>query len=142
MNRSAFLLGILVWGLISCSKSNQGSPSILVTDNIDTSKSAVKYRGAFASAPGERVNGMALILFRDGTYTVALENLDAGNGPDLHLYLSKQLQPATFIDLGKLKSTKGNQVYGLNTVPDFAQYKYALIFCQQYNVLFGSAELK
>lgn len=63
MNRSAFLLGILVWGLISCSKSNQGSPSILVTDNIDTSKSAVKYRGAFASAPGERVNGMALILF-------------------------------------------------------------------------------
>ncbi|MEO5996204.1 MAG: DM13 domain-containing protein [Chitinophagaceae bacterium] len=142
MNKFPFLLGILVWGLISCSKNNQGSPIIPVTDNIDTSKAAVKYRGAFTSAPGETVNGMALILIQNGTYTVALENLDAGNGPDLHLYLSKQLQPGTFIDLGKLKSTKGNQVYALSTVPDFTQYKYALIFCQQYNVLFGSAELK
>ena len=68
--------------------------------------------------------------------------MNIGVGPDLHVYLSKQTQPVDFIDLGKLKSTKGDQVYQLSKNVDFTNYKYALIFCQQYNVPFGSAELK
>jgi hypothetical protein len=47
-----------------------------------------------------------------------------------------------FIDLGRLQSTSGNQVYTIQGNPDFTQYKYALIHCQRYNHLFGSAELR
>jgi hypothetical protein len=64
------------------------------------------------------------------------------NGPDLHVYLSKEVLPVNYIDLGRLQSTSGNQVYELTGNPDFSQYKYALVHCQRYNHLFGSAELR
>ena len=64
------------------------------------------------------------------------------NGPDLHVYLSKEAFPVNFIDLGRIKSTSGNQLYTISGMPDFVQYKYALIHCQRYNHLFGSALLK
>ncbi len=141
MNKLVYLLGIVGIGMLSCSKQN-GSTTVPATDNIDTSKATIKYRGDFVSAPGETVNGTALVLLEAGTYSLALESFSVNNGPDLHLYLSKELLPVNLIDLGKLKSTKGNQVYALSKMPDFGQYKYALVFCQQYNVLFGSATLK
>jgi Electron transfer DM13 len=141
MNKLLFLFVIIASGLVSCSKQNQ-TTAVPATDIIDTSKALVKYSGNFISAPGESVSGRALVLVQNGAYSIAFENLNAGNGPDLHVYLSKETNPINFIHLGKLKSTRGNQVYALNASPDFSQYKYALIFCQQYNILFGSAELK
>jgi Electron transfer DM13 len=141
MNKLFCLLFIITWGMIACSKKNQ-TTEVPATDVIDTTKAAIKYSGTFVSAPGESVSGKALVLFQSGTYSIALEDLNVANGPDLHVYLSKEIKPVNFIHAGKLKSTKGNQVYALTTNPDFTQYKYVLIFCQQYNVLFGSAELK
>ena len=70
------------------------------------------------------------------------QNMDITNGPDLHVYVSKEKLPVNFIDLGKLKSIKGNQVYTIPGMPDFTAYKYALVHCQQYNHLFGSALLQ
>ena len=127
--------------VMACSKKSQLT-EVPATDNIDTTNAAAKYSGSFSSAPGESASGTALILLKNGVYSVALKNMNVGGGPDLHVYLSKQTQPADFIDLGKLKSTKGDQVYDVKNNVDFTSYKYALIFCQQYNVLFGSAELK
>jgi hypothetical protein len=69
-------------------------------------------------------------------------SFSSSNGPDLKVYLSKEIQPINFVNLGSLKSTNGSQLYNIPTGIDFAQYKYALIHCQQYNHLFGSAELK
>ena len=77
-----------------------------------------------------------------GKYQLELKDFSVTNGPDLHVYLSKEIMPVHFIDLGKLKSTMGNQLYEVPGMPDFTEYKYALIHCQQYNVLFGSSELK
>jgi Electron transfer DM13 len=141
MKKAFFVVAIIITGGMACSKQNQ-TTEIPANDPIDTSKAVIKYSGQFSSAPGESVSGKALILFQNGAYSIALENLDVSNGPDLHLYLSTDLHAEYFIDLGKLKSTRGNQVYTLTSGPDITQYKYALIFCQQYNVLFGSAELR
>lgn len=127
--------------LMACSKTSTVT-TLPATDIIDTTGGAAKYSGAFSSAPGENVSGTALILLKSGVYSMALKNMNIGAGPDLHVYLSKQKQPIDFIDLGKLKSTMGDQVYEVKNSVDFTSYKYALIFCQQYNVLFGSAELK
>jgi hypothetical protein len=88
------------------------------------------------------VSGTAKIYFQNNQFKLALENVLISNGPDLHVYLSKELLPATFIDLGKLQSVAGNQVYDIPGNPDFSQYKYALIHCKQYNHLFASAELR
>ena len=141
MNKLFFISTIVGTLVVSCTKQN-GTTQQPATDKIDTSKAAVKYNGSFLSAPGETVNGTTLVLLEGGIYSLALQAFSVNNGPDLHLYLSKELQPVNFIDLGKLKSTRGDQVYVLSKMPDFSQYRYVLIFCQQYNVLFGSAELK
>lgn len=47
--------------------------------------------------------------------------------------------PVTFISLGKLKSTSGNQLYGVPGTPDFMEYKYICIHCKEFNNLFGYA---
>jgi hypothetical protein len=64
------------------------------------------------------------------------------NGPQLHVYISKEVQPVNFIDLGPLQSTMGNQLYNIPGKPDFSVYKYALVHCKKFNHLFGSAKLQ
>ncbi len=147
MKKIVVLLLTVAVFVVSCSKADKTStaPATDVipgtTPATDTSKVTAKYSGVFVSAPGETVTGNALIFFENNVYSVALENINIGSGPDLHLYLAKEKQATNFIDLGKLKAFSGNQVYPLTISPDFAQYKYVLIYCQQFNVLFGSAEL-
>lgn len=93
------------------------------------------------NGPYGSVTGGAKVFKENDTFTLQLLNVNISNGPDLHVYISKEVLPVNFIDLGKLKSTMGNQVYDIPGNPDFTQYKYALIHCQQYNHLFGSAVL-
>lgn len=88
------------------------------------------------------VSGQARIYLKNGKYILALENFVTSNGPDLKVYLSKDKGPIEFIKLSDLKSTNGNQLYDIPAMPDFIEYKYALIHCERYNHLFGSALLQ
>jgi len=129
--------------LMSCTKQN-GSPTTSLNEKPDTTSTAtdVKYTGMFMNGPYGSVVGAVKIYHQNGKLSLALSDVTISNGPDLHVYLSKEVQPINFIDLGKLKSTAGNQLYDISGMPDFSIYKYALIHCQAYNHLFGSAELK
>lgn len=126
--------------LASCSKN--GSPTTPLDDTVDTTMTIGRYRGMFINGPYGSVSGTAAIYFQNNQYLLALEGVSISNGPDLHVYVSKEILPVNFIDLGRLQSTMGNQVYTITGNPDFTQYKYALIHCQRYNHLFGSAELR
>ncbi len=142
MKRILFVL--LITTAAACTKNN-AAPETRLDEHIPADSSGsntAKYAGDFINGPYGSVTGVAKIYLQAGKYVLALENIAISNGPDLHVYLSKEVQPVNFIDLGKLKSTNGNQLYEINTEPDFASYKYALVHCQQYNHLFGSAELK
>lgn len=125
---------------ISC-KKEKATPVIKFNEMTDTS-AVLKYSGNFINGPYGTVSGKAKIYLQKGIYKLVLDTVNISNGPDLHVYLSKEVQPVNFIDLGKLKSTIGNQVYSIIGSPDFVQYKYALIHCQQYNHLFGTAVLQ
>jgi hypothetical protein len=133
---------ILIAVSVSCTKEN-ATPETPADDNIDTSSTVVQYMGNFVNGPYGTVSGSAEIRKElDGDLILALKNMKISNGPDLHVYLSKEVQPINFIDLGRLKSIAGNQIYNITGQPDFREYKYALIHCQQFNHLFGSTELK
>lgn len=134
-----FLLLILM--ATACNK-NAGTLSVPINERIDSAAAIVNNTmpGNFVSN-GQNVSGTAILYSNNGKLSLVLENFNTNNGPDLHVYLSKEMMPVNFIDLGKLKSTNGNQVYDISGNPDFTQYKYALIHCQQYNHLFGSAEI-
>ena len=128
--------GIMI--LSSCKKTS--TTSLNETLVMDTT-AVLKYEGSFVSGPYGTVTGLARIYLKNGTYTLALENFTSSNGPDLKVYLSKEQFPVNFISHGNLKSVNGNQLYPIAGNPGFSEYKWVLIHCEQYNHLFGSAEI-
>ena len=53
--------------------------------------------------------------------------------------LIKMLQ--ILLTLGRLKTNNGNQNYNIAIGINVAKYKYVLIWCKDFSVLFGSAQL-
>ena len=137
-NTLPIVVAFLVFMATACTKSTSMTPS---NDMIDTSTAVLKYQGTFQNGPYGTVSGIAAVYQTGSKLQLKLTTFNTTNGPDLKVYLSKEVQPVNFIKLGDLKSTSGNQVYDINGNPDFTQYKYALIHCEQYNHLFGSAQL-
>lgn len=140
MKNYVWITAILLFLVTACTKQN-GSPTSPVNEMPDTT-AVQTHAGSFVKGPYGTVSGMVAIFQQNGKYSLALQDIMISNGPDLHVYLSKEIQPVNFIDLGKIRSTMGNQLYVISGTPDLMQYKYALIHCQQYDHLFGSAELK
>ena len=85
-----------------------------------------------------------VILYRtpSGGHLVRFENFAVTNGPDLNVYLSKGQNPGLgYVDLGDLKGSQGDQNYGLpaDIRPD--EYRFILVWCVSFSVLFGYASL-
>ncbi len=139
MKKNLLLPLLIVLLVMGCTKDN--TPTTPLDDTPDTT-AVLKYSGSFMNGPYGTVNGFARVYLQGNQYKLALENISITNGPDLHVYLSKEVQPVNYIDLGPLQSVAGNQLYPVSGSPDFAAYKYALIHCQRFNHLFGSAELR
>jgi hypothetical protein len=140
LNRIKQILAVLLCAVvISCTKD--ANLVVTIPPSVD-STAMVKYKGTFTNGPYGTVSGSVEILKQDTAYILSLKDFSSSGGPDLHVYLSKERQPVNFIDLGSLRSRTGNQVYSIPGSPDFTQYKYALIHCQAYNHLFGSAILQ
>ena len=72
-----------------------------------------------------------------------LENFKSTNGPDLYVYLSKDARSISdgYIELARLKGNIGNQNYHIPDDVNLGEYSYALIWCKQFSVLFGYANL-
>jgi len=125
--------------LVSCVKEN--TPVVPLNDTVDGGATQ-QQMGNFINGPYGSVSGSAKVYQQGNEYVLSLQNVSISNGPDLHVYIAKEIFPVNFIDLGSLRSTMGNQVYAIPGSPDFTQYKYALIHCKKYDHLFGSAELQ
>lgn len=130
---------VLLVALAACKKNN--TPAIILDEMVDSSAVPVN-TGVFYNGPYGNVSGVAKIFLTGSVYELKLMNFSSSNGPDLRVYLSKEKNPVNYIDLGPLRATGGNQVYPIAGMPDFSQYKYALVHCRQYNHLFGWALLQ
>lgn len=140
MKKAIFFLAFIPV-LAACTKQN-GSSSIPGTATVDTTVAQQTHTGVFSNGPYGTVSGQASIYADSaGRLNLQLRNMSVSNGPDLHVYLSKELFPVNYIDLGRLQSTGGNQVYPIPGMPDTGFFKFALVHCQRFNHLFGSARL-
>ena len=136
MNRIIIAI-VVVIALQACTKEKAAAT---VNDPIPENAESIR-KGNFIN--GVHVtSGSANILQADGQKTLVLENFSTDNGPDLKVYLANDRRASSFILLGDLKAVSGNQTYSITGMPDLAAYPYVLIWCQQFGVLFGSAELK
>jgi hypothetical protein len=140
MKNILVFVALLMCVFTSCIKEN--TPTIPLNNSVDTTVAMLKFTGDFINGPYGRVTGMARLYCKRDSVVLALEDVSISNGPDLHVYISKEVFPVNFIDLGNLQSTNGNQLYKVPAGTAVGNYKYALIHCKQYNHLFGSAELR
>jgi hypothetical protein len=125
--------------LTSCKKDDLAS-TVPINETVDTT-ALLKYSGNFVSGPYGTTSGDAEVYANATLAEVKLVNFNTTNGPDLHVFLSKEPMPVNAIDLGNLKSTSGNQVYSIPGNPDLSVYKYISVHWVEYNHLFGYAKL-
>ncbi len=137
--KNKILLSILLLLFFSCKKEN--TPTQALNEKVDAAATIITM-GNFNSGPYGTVSGLAKVYMLANVQHLAFEGFSSSNGPDLKVYLSKEINPVNFINLGDLKSVSGNQLYMLPAGTVAKDYKYALVYCQRYNHLFGSAELK
>jgi len=134
---------LLTWSipvlvLFTACKKEKTNTSVVSMDPVDTT-AQLAYRSVFTDGPYGTTMGVAKIFKKNNNYSLVLDSFSVNSGPDLHVYLSKERQPINFIDLGVLRNTNGTQVYTISGMPDFMEYKFALIHCQAFDHLFGSA---
>lgn len=70
---------------------------------------------------------------------VRYENYEGTNGPDLYVYLAKDLDAEEFVDLGRAKGNKGNINYSVPDDIDIDEYQYVMTWCRAFGVLFDYA---
>jgi hypothetical protein len=90
---------------------------------------------------GHPASGTARVVEADGKTYIRYENFKTINGPDLYVYLAKDLDATEFVDLGRLRATEGNVNYEVPVGVDVSQYRYVLVWCKAFSVLFNSADL-
>ncbi|KRF38645.1 DM13 domain-containing protein [Paenibacillus sp. Soil787] len=120
------------------------TPAMPVADKETAKQTAAVFEGAFVDGePGHHAKGKVITLVNGDTTILRLEDLDATNGPDLHLFLAKPGgKTGEGINLGKLKGNIGNQNYELPPDTDLSVYSKVVIYCKQFSVDFGYSELK
>jgi Electron transfer DM13 len=106
---------------------------------------SIVYEGTFVGVNDgiHNAEGQAKVIkLSDGSNFLRLEDFRSTNGPDLYVYLSTDKGNSDFVNLGRLKGNIGEQNYKIPQGTDLSKYDTALIWCQAFSVLFGSAELR
>ncbi len=140
MRKYLLLLPFSLLLLVSCLKEKNAS-TMPANDKVDT-EAVTKYSGSLLNGPYGTVAGMAKVIKQNSMIFLLLANAMISNGPDLHVYLSKELHLVSFLNTGKLIAVSGSHLYAITGKPDFKEYKFALVHCQLFNHMFDSATLK
>lgn len=134
------IIGIFALAVLMSCGSEDATPTTQVIDVFDETKATLLREGLWSGSGSYAVSGVASIYEASGKKVLLLNNFSSSNGPDLKVYLSTTIGASSFVNLGNLKSTSGKQVYEIPAGTDVEQFKFALIWCQQFSVLFGKSE--
>lgn len=91
--------------------------------------------------PAHQASGSVRIVKRGDEAVVRYEDYKTINGPDLRIYLANDLDAKDYVDLGPIKGTEGNINYPVPAGVDISRYRYVLTWCEDFAVLFNSADL-
>ena len=122
--------------LFGCSKDSAET----VNEEIDMT-ATVLFSGSFSSEVHTTSGKVSVVKTTDGKNLLRLEGLISDGGPDLRLYLAEDKKATNAIEI-VTKPKNGTYDLPIPAGLDFKKHKYVLIWCKQYTVLFGSAELK
>lgn len=103
----------------------------------------IQSRGPFpiTGTPQHPATGAIEVIESPEEKLVYYKDYDGTNGPDLKVYLSKDLEATEIFDLGDARGSRGNLIYGVPLGVDLSEYKYVLTWCEAFGVLFDYAEI-
>jgi hypothetical protein len=105
--------------------------------------------GTFVSQEHETAGAASVLELTDGTRVLRLEGFSTSDGPDVHVWLSDaaaggdwhSYDDGRYVPLGEIKATDGNHNYAIPADADLTGLRSAVIWCDRFNVAFGSAAL-
>jgi hypothetical protein len=106
--------------------------------------------GTFVDAEHMTSGTARLLELADGSRHLRLENFSTSDGPDVHVWITDQTaggddwgryDDGRYVALGLLKGTDGNQNYAIPAGADLTGLVSVVIWCDRFNVAFGTAAL-
>lgn len=105
--------------------------------------------GAFVSQEHDTSGTARVLDLGDGSRVLRLEGFSTSDGPDVHVWLSDataggewgKYDDGRYVALGEIKATEGNHNYAIPADADLTGLNSVVIWCDRFNVAFGSAEL-
>ena len=105
--------------------------------------------GAFVSQEHDTSGAARVLELPDGSRVLRLESFSTSDGPDVHVWLSDALaggewhsyDDGRYVALGEIKATDGNHNYVIPADADLSGLQSVVIWCDRFNVAFGSAPL-
>jgi len=144
MKNTLFIL-LISFCFIACSKTDSTpamAAPITGSLSIDTITATKIATGSFTGANSYIVSGRVTWFKNNTKQILYLNDFSASSGPDLKIYLSKDIAASSFINLGNLKGLTGNQEYDIPASANLSEYKFVLIWCQRFSVNFGTSNIK
>lgn len=142
MNKATIIVLVLLaiilgYWLISPLFRNIKVDEVAPAGEIEISTAPVELVGT----QGHYASGTVRVVTVGGKSYVRYENFKTINGPDIFVYLSKDLEAKESVNIGKVKATEGNVNYEIPAGINPADYPYVLIWCRAFGVLFNSAKV-
>lgn len=98
-------------------------------------------RTPVVDTPSHPANGFVRVVRNGDETIIRYEEYKTINGPDVRVYLANDLKASDYVDLGPIKGTEGNINYSVPAGVDISKYRYVLTWCEDFAVLFNSADL-
>lgn len=149
--KNKWIVAVLTLIMMACQKNEELQPVGANTgsnnngnnkpiNQFDITGQKILVQGDFMSNV-HPTSGNVKLYEKDGKRTLVFDNFKTDSGPDLRIYLSEDKAASKFVEVSN-KVNLGNYFVELPAAADPKNQKYVLIWCKQFSVLFGNAELK
>lgn len=109
--------------------------------SFDATGQTLLYQGTFESAVHPTSGTVRVYEDKDKRRTLVFENFKTDAGPDLRIYLAEDKSVSNFIQVTN-EVKNGNSSVAIPVNANLQKQNYVLIWCKQFSVLFGAAQLK
>lgn len=139
------------WKLFTSTTVNEVAPVVSSTaPTPEPAQAVVISAGSLISQEHPTSGRVEIVRLPTGTHQLVFRQLSTSDGPDLRVWLTDQaVEPdewrtfddGTYVEVGKLKGTRGTLVYDLPANLNPLDYSSVTIWCKRFSVSFGAAAL-
>jgi Electron transfer DM13 len=139
MKKISICLTIVLFNMLMISCKKDEAVAVPPTE-VSTGLTAL-FQGTFAASAHPTSGTVKLSKDAAGKKFLVFENFKTDAGPDLRIYLSDDLKATNYTEITN-QVTSGTFQLPVDAAVNTDTKRKVLIWCKQFSVLFGSADLK